>query len=363
MGSCSINSIMVAIIIVVCVAIILFIVFSRKNPNEKFNVTRAFNTFPTQFRATLAKTFKDDVTRVQYTIGTLFKSPLSFTQIINSYKMYMTHYDFFDVPDGDLPSNYLLFNQHGIDTSLITLQPLGVRHFIKKQGNSYTGSELFKKMPYILKPKSIPNVPIPDQAVQGLQKLISTLTFGLKTIGKNDIVPVMAAIGDYTPRDKIINSKIIGSYFEVTRKFHWHVNIVVGFAYPPMKIGIMSGFVKNHEAADYLNIKVPPTVDPNALLAYDWGADITMSTSTRYSRITANEPAPYAYPFDSDKIDLVGKPIDNNGNYTIVGAITKPNFIKSPTATVPEILKVLFGNYILNDCELAMMESGKLIYI
>ena len=47
--------------------------------------------------------------------------------------------------------------------------------------------------------------------------------------------------------------------------------------------------------------------------------------------------------------------------YTLVGSVSRPRFLASPSASLPAVLNLLFGTITPTDMELAYAESGRLI--
>jgi hypothetical protein len=77
-------------------------------------------------------------------------------------------------------------------------------------------------------------------------------------------------------------------------------------------------------------------------------------------RQIATEPQPVAdaFPEGATEIRFDGQPIDNDGNYTVVG-FAKPSDVVFTAP--PELEQFLFGTTKLTDVEFALLEEGTLV--
>jgi hypothetical protein len=99
-------------------------------------------------------------------------------------------------------------------------------------------------------------------------------------------------------------------------------------------------------------------VDPNEIVVYDWRATMSLTTHNRYIRSTTTEPRPVAdaFPTGLSEIRFIGRHVDRDGHYTIVGHANNVPF-QAP----PELTLFLFGVPVLTDVEFAVEESGVLM--
>ncbi len=285
---------------------------------------------------------------------------MGLTQIISTSSMYLTHYALFEEPDDGVPKALYLDPTKVLNFSLDLTSPIGVQHFSGPNNNLTGGWNHFKQMTYGIAPAGL--VPPLDPRVVEFFKII------VPGIDPTNIVPQIIAAGQFLfDPGSPVSAKYVGNTFEVTKKVHFRVQILVTFLYPPSHIGLVSPPVTNAQAAGFWAppLPIPPGTDPNGALTYEWSSVMTLSTANSYVRTVVSQPPPFADPFEpgTAQIELTGSPVDGKGNYTIVGATVAPAYIASPTSTVPDILGKLFGSNILNDCELAYSETGNLLAI
>lgn len=299
----------------------------------------------------------------------LLKQPkiLNFTQVINKLNMYATYYEFFDVPDADLPSGLLILDQNFLpDLSEEIISPIGMRNFSwhKNIGKYVANNDTFKKCPYLIKPIILQKYPLPidPRVVAGFQKV-----FWWKEVVASDIDQYLIAEGTYTS-SKPIKSKLSGNYFEVTKNVNWNVHLKMEFVYKPIKLGAISKYLTNKELAYAIHYDPPATVDPSQTFSYYFNTDMTLSTTNKYVRDVANEPAPGIGPFDADlkKIEMIGRPVDRFGNYSIVGYTQNNNYFdeKFFKFTIPNVANILLNKDLRNKpVEFAFQETGTILYI
>jgi hypothetical protein len=277
------------------------------------------------------------------------------TQIISETQMYLDHYALFEEPDDELPTAIYIDPDTKLpDLSLDLVKPVGMQHF-RKVGDALTLEwRWFKTLPYLIEPAGLVP-PIPQEILDAFSKIL------FRPVSPSEIKPLIIAVGQfYLPPPAAVTGTLQGDTFTVTKDVHFRVQIKIAFLYPPLRLALDSPFVTNGQAAAGLGIPVPPGVDPNAPLAYEWGANMTLSTATSYIRPIAGRPQPFAAPFEPGmtEIRIEGEPVSALGSYKIVGWAS--NVV--PTATVPGILQVLFGT-LTPIGELAYAEEGTLLII
>jgi hypothetical protein len=286
-------------------------------------------------------------------------------QSIDEIRMYVTHYAFFEEPDPELPDIPYLDMLGRPDHSLDLAAPIGEQVFApvgKKQDQLVQTSATFKTMPYLIAPPGFSEMPPPPQVIGALQAVLH-LPSAAAVLAHLDTLTL--AIGQFTlpPPGSVTGLLSGGRNFAVTKEVRFRVQIKLAWAYDDgaSALGIVSPFLTNAEVATFLGVDPGPT--PSAPLAYEWAGPMTLDTRNHYRRKADHEPPPVANAFEPDlvKIDLRGEKLDEEGHYTLVGSVSRPQFLASPFASLPAVLSLLFGTTALTDMELAYSESGRLI--
>ena len=275
------------------------------------------------------------------------------THIINGTQMYLDHYAFFEEPDPGLPMTlYIDGTTHLPSTLLDLLPPIAVQHF-QHVGNDLTEtSRYFKTMSYGIAPAGLA-APVPQAVLDAFAKIL------FHPITAADLTVQEVAVGQFDlPPPATVTGSLVGNVFSVKKMVDFRVQILVAYIYMPLRIGIMSPFITNGQAAGYLGVPVPPGTDPNAPLAYEWKAELEMSTANSFVRPIASLPPPFADPWapGTTEVRMEGKALDNLDRYSIVGSTGGV----IPTSTVPAILQVLFGTT-TPVCQFAYAEHGVLL--
>jgi hypothetical protein len=292
-----------------------------------------------------------------------------FTQRVDGSQMYVTHYAFFAEPDPGIPQGLWLVptgdpNEPFVpDTTVDLLPPIAERTFKRTAPGPWltqTG-EVTNLMPYSISPVPLASAPQPPppgvlyalSAITGIQDP-TAIAAGTQT--------VIIAYGSFLPTTDPTLARFDGIHLAIEKTIRWGVQVRFGYFFAPAGVGIIADYVTNAQAAGVLqaagvNVQLDPSVDPNGRLTYEWHARVTLSTENSFYRSVASEPLTFADPLEGD-IALQGSPVDAAGHYTIVGSVAKPSYLESPTASVPEIFLLIFGQPTLSDCEFAYAETG-----
>ncbi|HKW98796.1 MAG TPA: hypothetical protein VJN43_13745 [Bryobacteraceae bacterium] len=288
-----------------------------------------------------------------------------FVQRVDHVRLYMTHYALFEEPDPSIPPGIYIDAATGAPTNELILTPpcetFGFRP-TRPNPTEYAAawSAPVKLLPYVVEPPGFPHLPAPAQVVGAIQVVLGGAV-PAKVIAENT-GPFLVAIGHFQPTPGVIQAKLAGGSFAVTRDTEFQVQVRVGFLFEPPagspapRVGILTGWL-THGLVDSL-IGVTPGANANDLVVYNWRTTMTLSTENRFIRSTATEPKPVAdaFPAGLDAIRFIGSHVDNAGRYTIVG-----HGEHVPFDAPPELALFLFGTPVLTDVEFAVEESGVLL--
>jgi len=288
----------------------------------------------------------------------------SFVQRVDHVRLYMTHYALFEEPDPGVPAGIYIDAATGMPTGeLFLTPPCETFSFAPTDPNPTryvaTSSAPVKQLPYVVEPPGFPPLPPPPEVLGAIQAVLGG-ALPASIIAANT-GPFLVAIGHFEPTPGVIQAKLAGGSFAVTRDTEFEVQVRVGFLFTPPTgvpappVGILTGWL-THGLVDSL-IGATPGPNANDVVVYNWRATMTLSTEDRYIRATATEPPPVAdaFPAGLDAIRFIGSHVDNAGQYTIVGHAAHVAF-DAP----PELALFLFGTPVLTDVEFAVEESGVL---
>jgi hypothetical protein len=287
-----------------------------------------------------------------------------FTQKVNEAQIYFTHYALFEEPDDSVPAGVYIDAATGAPTQeLVLTAPIYQRVWTRNQppgdpNNITTPTEASRTLPYFVDPPGFPPLPAPPQIVG----LIASLTGAPEAVVQANTEVLLVAIGQFLA-EGTTTGKITGDTFEIQKTARFQVRIRTGFIFnspsgPSGNVGVLTGYLDMGTLHQL--IQLPPPPDPSQIVVYDWKAPMTLSTANSYVRQVATEPKPVAdaFPAGLTEINFQGEPIDNNGNYTVVG-FAKPSDVQFTAP--PELEQFLFGTNNLTDVEFALLEEGTLV--
>jgi hypothetical protein len=290
----------------------------------------------------------------------------SFVQQVNHIRLYMRHYALFEEPDPDVPPGIYIDAATGQPTNELILTPpcesfLFVRTSDPTEFEA-TASAPVKPLPYFVNPPGFPDSPAPAEVIAAIQAVLGgAAPAGLIAANTK---PLLVAIGHFEPTPSVIEAKLAGRRLAVTREIEFQVKVRVGFVFTPPagsrlpSVSILTGWLTRGLVDSLIGTTPAPGVDPNEIVVYDWRATMSLTTHNRYIRSTATEPRPVAdaFPPGLREIRFIGRHVDRDGHYTIVGHANNVPF-QAP----PELALFLFGVPVLTDVEFAVEESGMLL--
>ena len=288
----------------------------------------------------------------------------SFVQQATHVRLYISNYALFEEPDPVVPTAIYIDAATGMPTNeLILSLPCESFTFAPMGPNpthyAAVSAAPIKQLPYVIVPPGFPQLPAPPEVVAAIQGVLGG-ALNSDTIAANTR-PFLVAIGSFQTTPGIIQAKLAGGRFAVTRDVEFQVRIRIGFMFrPPQgvsvpRVGILTGFL-TRGLADTL-IGVPSGADANDIVVYAWHTPMTLNTENRFVRSIADEPPPVAdaFPAGLDKIRFRGRPVDRAGRYTIVG------FSQAQLQAPPELIQFFFGTTTATDVEFAIEETGVLL--
>src|SRR5262249_34713327 len=289
----------------------------------------------------------------------------AFTMRVDHVRLYMTHYALFEEPDPIVPPGIYIDAATGQPTNELSLAPPCESFTFTSSDEAAdqfvaVASAPVKPLPYFVEPPGFPPLAPPPEVVGAISAVLGDQV-PADLIAANT-VPLLVAIGHFEPTPGTIGAERHGHQLAVVRDVEFEVKVRVGFRFEPPPglpvppVGILTGWL-THGLVDQL-IGAPVGPDANEIVVYNWRSTMTLSTETSFVRDVATEPPPVAdaFPAGLDAIRFVGRDIDRNGNYTIVG-----HGEHVPFDAPPELALFLFGVPVLQDVEFAVEESGVIL--
>jgi hypothetical protein len=286
----------------------------------------------------------------------------TFTQRIDSARIYFTHYALFEEPDAGIPAALYIDAATGAPTNELTLTPpVNQRVFTRVSPhapNLTAPTETSPLLPYFVQPPGFPPLAAPAAIIS----LIASITGASTGQVQAGTTVLLVAIGQFLAEGTTAG-RLDGARFEVDKTMRFQVRIRTGFIFQVpsgagQSVGVLTGYL-NMGLLHQL-IELPPPPDPTQIVLYDWRAPMTLSAENRYVREIATQPKPVADPFPAGltQIAFTGQHVGDDGSYRVVGN-AKPSDV---TFTAPpELEQFLFGTTSLTDVEFAVQESGRLV--
>jgi hypothetical protein len=286
----------------------------------------------------------------------------TFTQRIDSARIYFTHYALFEEPDTGIPAALYIDAATGAPTSELTLTPPIVERVFTRVSphapNLTAPTDTSQLLPYFVQPPGFPPLAAPAPIVS----LIASITGAPMAQVQAGTTVLLVAIGQFLA-EGTTTGRLDGARFEVDKTMRFQVRIRTGFIYQVpsgtgQSVGVLTGYLDM--GVLHQLIQLPPPPDPTQIVLYDWRAPMTLSTDNRYVREIATQPKPVAdlFPPGLAQIAFTGEHVGNDGSYRVVGSAKPSDVIFTAP---PELEQFLFGTSSLTDVEFAIQESGRLV--